>query len=96
MAIVLEKEKKPVKLIPLIIVGVVVIVVVGGIYFLFFAPVPGIEAIIPTEQKLTTNLSNLELNTQPAVDAFGSGRLKRYANPPSVGQVGRTNPFVKF
>lgn len=96
MAIELETEKKPVNWGVLVPVIVAVVVIVGGVYFLFFAPVPGIEAFIPSEQKLATTLSKLELNTQPAVEIFTSGRLKQYAPMLSVGQVGRINPFVKF
>lgn len=96
MAIEFETEKKPIKWGMLIPVIVAVAVIVGGVYFLFFAPVPGIEAFIPTEQKLTTQLSELRLDTQSAVEIFTSGRLKQYAPPLSIGQVGRINPFMKF
>ncbi len=96
MPISLEPQKKPVNWIALIAVVIAMVIIVGGAYFLFFAPVPGIEAIIPSEQKLASRISKLELNTQPAVEAFTAGRLKQYAAPLTVGQVGRTNPFIKF
>lgn len=96
MAILLEPEKKPINLTALIAVIVAVVFIVGGVYFLFFAPVPGIEALVPTEQKLTTELSRLELNTQPAIEAFTARRLKQYTPPLSIGRVGRINPFMRF
>ena len=96
MAITFEKEKKPFGIVRLVIVIAAVVLIVGGAYFLFFASTPGIEALVPSEQRLATQISKLELNTQPAVEAFTSNRLKRYAGPPSVGQVGRLNPFVRF
>ncbi len=96
MPISLEPEKKPINWIALAVVVVLVVVIVGGAYFLFFAPVPGIEAIIPSEQKLASRISKLELNTQPAVEAFTAGRLKQYAPPLTIGQVGRANPFINF
>ena len=80
----------------ILIAGAILLVLVGGVYFLFFAPTPGIEVLVPSEQKVTAQLSAIQLNTQPAVEAFTSGKFKRYAAPVSTGQVGRLNPFVRF
>ncbi len=79
-----------------IIAGVLTLLVFGGTYFLFFAPTPGIETLVPTEQKVTAQLSSIQLDTRPVVEVFNSGRLKSFAAPVSAGQVGRSNPFVAF
>lgn len=96
MAITFEKEKKPFGVVRLVITIAAALLIIGGAYFLFFAPTPGIEALAPSEQRLASQISKLELNTQPAVEAFTSGRLKKYAGPPITGQVGRLNPFIRF
>lgn len=96
MAITLQKIKKSVNWVPIIVAAVLVIIVIGAAYFLFFAPVPGIEVISPSEQRITSQLSSVKLDTRPVVEVLNSGALKRHAGPPSVGQVGRSNPFISF
>lgn len=92
----LQKVKKPVNWTALIVAGALTFLLFGVTYFLFFSPTVGIEALVPTEQKVTAQISTIQLDTRPVVDVFNSGRLKRFAAPPSAGQVGRSNPFISF
>ena len=91
-----KPPKKPVNWTALIVIVVSTLVVFGGAYYLFFAPTPGIEVLVPTEQRVTSQLSGLQFNTQTVVEVFNAGRLKRYAAPTSLGATGRVNPFVSF
>lgn len=94
--ITLQKVSKPVNWTAWIIAGVLTLLVFGAAYFLFFAPTPGIETLVPTEQKVTAQISSIQLDTRPVVEVFNSGRLKRFAGPPSAGQLGRSNPLISF
>jgi len=96
MPLPILKPKKQINWIPIAVAAVLTIIVVGAAYFLFFAPTPGIEALVPSEQKITAQISAVRLDTRPVVEIFNSGRLKRSASPVSVGQTGRTNPFISF
>jgi len=78
-----------------LVIFMVSLAVVGGlIYYLFFAPVPGIEFIAPASIKSTTELSNVELDLGVSTELIKN--FRRYTGQPSVGQIGRENPFVKF
>lgn len=71
-------------------------VVVGVIYFLFFAPVPGIEVIAPASVVSTSELSGIEFSPESVVNSDKFRLLRRYTGQASIGQVGRDNPFIKF
>lgn len=92
----LQKIKKPTNWVAIGTAVFLAGVFVAGAYYLFFAPTPGIEILVPTEQKLTEQLSNIQLDTRPVVEVLNSGRLKRFVGPLSPGQYGRTNPFLAF
>ena len=75
---------------------VAVLAVIGGIYFLFFAPVPGIEVIAPASVSSASELSGIEFNPENLVNGEKFRSLRRYVGQPTVGQIGRENPFVKY
>lgn len=66
-------------------------------YFLFFSPVPAIENFrVPPAVKSNSELSNLKLDTTAVTNSQQFRSLRRYVGQPSVGEIGRENPFVKF
>lgn len=95
MAIILQQEKSPVNWSMVTGVIVVLAIIVGGAYFLFFAPVPGIESIIPSRQQITDELSKVSLDTSTVLGNEEFKRLRQYSGVPAAGQLGRSNPFVK-
>lgn len=78
-----------------LVIFIIALTIVGGaIYYLFFAPVPGIEIIAPASVRSTTELSNVELDLGVSTDLIRD--FRRYTGQPSVGQIGRENPFIKY
>lgn len=80
----------------IIIAAVILIAIAAVLYYLFFAPVPGIEVIAPTAVKTAAELSVVEFDPASVVNSNEFRSLRRYAGSPSVGQIGRTNPFIKY
>ena len=98
MAIVLQ-EQQTTNWRALIWIGLVFVIIGGGAYFLFLAPAPAIEKVIPTELKSASELSNVKFRTD--LDSVvrelpPQGKLQRYVGQPNVGPTGRENPFLKF
>ena len=95
MAIVLE-EKQQSSWKTIITVLLIIGFFAGGVYFLFFKEVPGIETIVPSQLKSTTELSKVQFDPAGVMNSDAFRALRRYAGQPSIGQVGRPNPFIRF
>lgn len=97
MAIVFEREKRSVNWFALI-GGLFFIGFLGfGAYYLFFAPVPKIQAIIPPALQDTSQLSKLEfIDPATILDNPNFRRLKEHVPLPGPGTIGRANPFAPF
>ncbi len=64
-------------------------------YFLFFAPTPRIDVVLPPPLERIGDVSQIEfidLVSVTSSDAFR--RLRRYEQPIGVGNPGRENPFL--
>lgn len=96
MAIVLEGEKKRFNWKILALILAIVGVIGGGIYFLFFAPTPAIEVITSPAVRSASELSGIRFDPAAVVNSDAFRSLRRYSGDPTIGRVGRTNPFVKF
>lgn len=95
MAILLE-EKQQFNWKALIIFLVIIAAVFGLAYFLFFAPSPVVQEIIPSSVKSTAELSTVNLNPNDLLGNATYKSLKQYGGPVAAPQVGRENPFIKF
>lgn len=95
MAIVLE-ERQQFNWKALLIFLAVIAMVFGLAYFLFFAPSPVVQEIIPSSVKSTAELSTVNLNPNELLGNATYKSLKQYGGPMAVPQVGRENPFIKF
>ncbi len=80
----------------LVMIIVLVGVVFAGAYYLFFAPTPGIEVIIPTDQKIAQDLSAVTVRPEEVNQNATYQSLRQITTTASPGQVGRSNPFLKF
>lgn len=78
------------------IIGVVVVVVilVAGTYYLFFAPTPAIDVVVPPELESVSNFSEIDLDTGGAQDVIDS--LEEHVPGVEPGPSGRDNPFAPF
>lgn len=95
MAIVLEEGRK-FNWKGVITGTAVLAVIAAGLYFLFFAPVPGIEVIAPPAVQSAAELSAVQFDPASVVNSDDFRALRRYTGEPTVGQIGRVNPFVKY
>ena len=95
MAIVLE-EKQKFNWKAFAIFSAVIVFLFATAYFLFFAPVPVIEDIIPLNIKSTAELSTVEFRPGDLTSNKTYQSLRPSAGPAVITQVGRVNPFIKY
>ncbi|MEK7590282.1 MAG: hypothetical protein AAB454_01070 [Patescibacteria group bacterium] len=79
-----------------IIVAVIILIVAGAVYFVFFAPAPVFEVIVPPPLKTAGEVSSKQINPANVLNSQAFRNLRPYAPSPTVGQIGRTNPFMPF
>jgi hypothetical protein len=94
MAIVFEKQKKQVNWIVILFILFSSGFVVFAAYYLFFAPTPRIDLVLPEQLERAGQISRLEFIDPAAVltsPVFKS--LRTYIGSPSIGSLGRSNPF---
>lgn len=96
MAIIVEEPKPPKNWGAIISFVIILVVLFGSVYFIFFKKPILIELAISgsiqeTEMlsKLTFEPSNIQNN-----EVFKS--LRQYAAPATAGQLGRSNPFLPY
>lgn len=93
MAILMEEEngrRGPFKMIAI----AVAFIILGAVtYYLFFAPAPLIEVIIPSGLQSVSQISEEGLNTPEILNSPVYKSLRQYVSDPVIGEIGRTNPF---
>ncbi len=95
MAIIIEEEKKKINWFALAVIILIIATIITATYYLFFAPTPLIERVAPTRLQSLQELSNIRLQPETIVNNPKFQILKQYVNPIEIGQVGKSNPFVK-
>ncbi len=97
MAIVFETQKKPVNWIMLLSIVFTIGFIVFGTYYLFFAPVPRIDVVLPEPLKQANQISSLHfIDPNEVVNSSTFQSFQMYFGPPGTGALGRTNPFAPF
>lgn len=96
MAIVFEQKKNSFGFFRLLIVLFLLTVIGGTVYYLFFAPVPGIEVVAPLTLQQAEELSQIQFDPASVVGSPQFKRLKVYTGLPGTGVLGRPDPFVPF
>lgn len=78
--------------------AIVSVLIILGIvtYYLFFAPAPLIEVIIPSGLKSVSQISEEGLNTPEVFNSPVYRSLRQYVADPVIGEIGRTNPFSSW
>ncbi len=71
------------------------LILLGG-YFLFFAPTPLIDTIAPSGLVTAEKISEVTLDSSKIVNDPVLKTLREYGTVPSIGTVGRPNPFSSF
>lgn len=99
MAILVEEETGRKGVFGVFIIAVIVILLGAATYYLFFAPTPLIEVVIPSGLKTVSKISEDGLNTSAVFDSPVYRSLRQYVAEPvvgEVGEIGRSNPFEGF
>lgn len=97
MALIMqERQSRGVNWFVLFVFAFLFIVVVGGGALLFFGPTPLIEVVAPIELQKTTEISEATLDPAKIVNSPILQGFREYGTVPSIGTVGRQNPFVDF
>lgn len=95
MAIVLEKEKKPINW--RMLAGVLAAVsVVGGLAYLFLSQPQLVDIVAPVEIRQTAELSRIRFDTDAIENKVNELNLRPHVGPQTVGNLGRSNPFLAF
>ena len=93
MAILVEEEKGMKGAFGVLIIAVIVILLGAATYYLFFAPTPLIEVVIPSGLKTVSRISESGLNTPAVFNSPVYKSLRQYVAEPVLGEIGRSNPF---
>lgn len=96
MAIVIEAEKKSLPWLTIFTWLIVVGVLFGGVYSLFFASTPLIEVIRPVFLKDISDLAQIQADPQKLMDNPEFGLLREYVELPQTAaeKIGKSNPFL--
>ena len=96
MAILLEEENGKKGTFKFFVIALVLIILGAATYYLFFAPAPLIEVIIPSGLQSVSRISETGLNAPAVFNSPVYQSLREYATEPVIGEIGRTNPFEGF
>jgi len=95
MAIIIEQEKRKIQWFKILLTLAVIAAILSSTYYLFFAPLPLIEKVLPQNLQSIKDISNIQFKPEDVINNPKFQILKQYANPIVVGSVGKSNPFAK-
>src|SRR3989344_2143675 len=93
MAILVEEETGRKGISGVFIIAIIVIFLGAATYYLFFAPTPLIEVVIPSGLKTVSRISESGLNTPAVFNSPVYRSLRQYVAEPVLGEIGRSNHF---
>lgn len=96
MAILIEQDRKGFNWFGFLVFIFLLSVIVGGSYYLFFSPTPGIEFVAPTRLKTSSSIAQLNFDPSEVINHPHLKKLRKYGSPQSLGSVGRPNPLITY
>ena len=97
MAIVLNEESQGKPRGSRIIAGsIIVALIVAGAYYLFFAPVPFIETVVPEKLDPISRISKIQVDPAKIINSPIYQSLKEQVPQVKIEGAGRVNPFQPF
>lgn len=96
MAIVIEQNKKKFSWYGVLVTLFFLTIILVGGYYLFFAPTPGIEIVAPNSFQSAVNLARITFDPASVVNSSQFKSLRVYTGLPTVGNLGRNNPFLPY
>lgn len=76
-----------------LIIVLVLLALGAATYYLFFAPAPLIEVIVPSGLQSVTQISQEGLKASEIFNSPIYRSLRQYVGEPEAGELGRPNPF---
>ena len=92
----MEEKEKSFGLGKLIIWLVVLIIIGIAIYYLFFAPTPRFETIVPPPLQSAERIDVLKFEPSEVTTSAVFRSLRVKVDDPASGETGRPNPFQSF
>lgn len=96
MAITLEQERKPINWLSVLLTLIIVAVLFGGAYVLFFKKPELVEVVVPSKFENIQEISRLTFNPQELLTSPEFKLLKQYGGKISPPAPGRSNPFQPY
>ncbi len=96
MAILIEQDKKSVNWISVIAVGVIILLLFMGAYYVFFKDPGVIDQIVPQSLQNVSQLTKTNIDPGEVVNLPAFKSLQDYTTPLILPQAGRSNPFQPF
>ena len=96
MAIILEEKEKSTNWVKIIAVLILALLIAAAVYYVFFAPTPAFETIAPPPLESAQKISTLQFDPANVLNSQSFRSLRSYAPQPTVGALGRENPFQPF
>ena len=96
MAIIIQEQKKSINLFAITTVVIILFVILLSAYFLFFASQPVIEIIVPAPLETAAEIAKTQFDPAVIINSSEFRALRSYAGLPTVGSLGRTNPFISY
>ncbi|MGC9611116.1 MAG: hypothetical protein ABSE68_02760 [Minisyncoccia bacterium] len=96
MAILIEQDKKSFNWFNAIIVIVVVAILFGVVYFVFFNNPQLIDVVVPGNLSNIKQLSQVQIDPTPVVSTLNKYFTNNYGSSLSIPTPGRPNPFLPY
>ncbi|MBM3281593.1 MAG: hypothetical protein FJY91_02515 [Candidatus Harrisonbacteria bacterium] len=96
MAIIIENRKSNFNFFTFLFFIFLFFVVIGGAYYLFFAPTPGIEIVAPSSLQSSEEIADVKFDPGSVIGDPVLKNLRQFGAPPEPGDLGRSNPFSSF
>lgn len=95
MAIVIEEKKTRSGFITVILWLVILGIIIGAVYYLFFSQPQLIEVVVPSNLQSAQNITKVSVNPQIVAPLLQS--LHPYIQSAGVPtNIGRSNPFLSY
>lgn len=96
MAIIIQEQKKSVNWFAIVTVAIILFVILLSAYFLFFAAQPAIEVLIPPPLETAAEITKAQFDPAIVINSSDFRALRSYIGLPTVGSLGRPNPFISY
>ncbi|MBI3114794.1 MAG: hypothetical protein HYZ07_02430, partial [Candidatus Harrisonbacteria bacterium] len=92
MPFLIPEQKRNIPWFGIAVFVLAMLAIVFGAYFLFFAPSPAIEVVVPAPLQNVNKISFIEVDPTTVVNSRAFRTLRSYTGLLGVGTLGRQNP----